>query len=225
MIFSWIFLFSLSLAITLFCFRFHSFSSSFWYHTITTLSCASFVAVLCFLFVFKVVDLAISSGYTSSLDLVINCLLRNGSSDVLFSSSAFIWFMRSLESISLFPAGRRNDMRFRIWCRSWVFFFFFFFPAQIFVFELQFLFLNKIVLVWAFMSFYTAHIRIWRSFQIRELCSFLKHWYMCTPVFLLWIHKDSAFRAFLKLFFSNICGSGVLHRSLLQECSDIVVRH
>jgi hypothetical protein len=53
------------LAITLFCFRFHSFSSTFWYLTITTLSCASFVAVLCFLFVFKVVDLAISSGYTS----------------------------------------------------------------------------------------------------------------------------------------------------------------
>jgi hypothetical protein len=113
------------LAITLFWFRFHSFSSSFWYHIITTLSCASFVAVLCFLFVFKVVDLAISSGYisASSLDLVINCLLKNGSSDVLFSFSAFFWFLRSVESISLFPAGRRNDMRFRIWCRSWFFFF------------------------------------------------------------------------------------------------------
>lgn len=169
------FFYFLSFAITLFCFRFLSFSSSFWYHTITTLSCASFVAVLCFLFVFKVVDLAISSGYTSSLDMVINCLLKNGSSDVLFSFSAFIWFLRSVESISLFPAGRRNDTRFRIWCRSWGFFFFFF-PVQIFVFELQFLLLNKIVLVWAFMSFYTAHIRIWRSFQIRELCSFLKHW-------------------------------------------------
>jgi len=96
----------LSLAITLFWFRFHSFSSSFWYHMITTLSCASFFAVLCFLFVFKVVDLAISSGYisASSLDLVINCLLKNGSSDVLFSFSAFFWFLRSVESISLFPA-------------------------------------------------------------------------------------------------------------------------
>lgn len=115
----------LSLAITLFWFRFHSFSSSFWYHIITTLSCASFVAVLCFLFFFKVVDLAISSGYisASSLDLVINCLLKNGSSDVLLSFSAFFWFLRWVESISLFPAGRRNDMRFRIWCRSWFFFF------------------------------------------------------------------------------------------------------
>jgi hypothetical protein len=134
------------LAITLLCFRFHSFSSSFWCHTITTLSCASFVAVLCFLFVSKVVDLAISSGYTSSLDLVINCLLKNGSSYVLFSFSAFIWFLRSVESISLFPAGRRNDVRFRIWYRSWGFFFFW----------LRFLCLNSSVCSWT-RSFWSEH--------------------------------------------------------------------
>jgi hypothetical protein len=134
------------------------------------------------------------------------------------------WFLRSVESISLFPAGRRNDTRFQIWCRSWVFFFFF--PSgsdfcvwtPVFVLEQDRSGLSSHV----FLRCSHSHLEIvpdtWTLFIPKAL-------YMCTPVFLLWIHKDSAFRAFLKLFCSNFCGCGVLHRSLLQESSDIVVRH